>query len=190
MTIEGPLHSPPLLSPLSPLPHAFCVICRGPFMRVAIAWTGRGSLRWRLAASLTSLLCFWQQWRQDASGSSPWMLVILSLKEKNLGRAWGWISWLGFSLFAEVWCSRCRVRDDRLGVVWEEMQNCNMTPGLGIKWESGRGSTKRLMQSKHKPKTNFKFLKQIIQETLRSRPLYHFKWIVCVWSLSPLLLFK
>lgn len=86
------------------------------------------------------------------------------------------------------------IRDDTLDVVWEEMQNCNMTPGLGLKAESGRDSTKRLTQSKHKPKANFKFsccpVKQIIQETLRSQPLYHFKSIVCVWSLSPLLLFK
>lgn len=85
-------------------------------------------------------------------------------------------------------------RDDTLDVVWEEMQKCNMTPGLRIKRDSGGGSTERLTQSKHKPKTNFKIsccpVEQIIQETLSSRPLYHFKSIVCVWSLSPLLLFK
>ena len=49
-------------------------------------------------------------------------------------------------------------------------------------------------QSIHKPYTKCKFpsssVKQIMQGMLSTRPWYHFKSIVCVWSLSPLLLLK
>lgn len=46
---------------------------------------------------------------------------------------------LGFAWCAEVGCSRGRVPDDAPAVVLEEMRNCNMTPGLGIKAEPGLG---------------------------------------------------
>lgn len=113
MTNKGPLHSPPLLSPLSFPP--CCLLCHpswpfyvqddrvdGPWALSGDGWLGVSPL---LFASDNNggrmqAVALHQQW---------WMAVIVSLKKTNLGRARGWTSLLRFSLCVEIWCSRCPV---------------------------------------------------------------------------------
>lgn len=116
MTNEGPcVHCSVVLLPLHPFvlfPAFLCVICIGPLVCVANAWTGPG--RSQVTAShephpsslpLTTIAAVPQWWHSTCSDG--WQLLLALKRKCRERRKWRQIPLLYLSLREEIFCAAC-----------------------------------------------------------------------------------